>query len=210
VKLFVARLSPNCVRVLLVKESIELPVEVVDVDLRKGANKEPSFLAINPNHKVPALQDGDYALWESNAINQYLAARAGRTDLWPLGAGEQADVSRWQFWTHTHWNTAANPIVYERVLRAFFGQGASDEAVVAAKLPELREALKVLDDHLATRRWLSLDRLTLADFSLAASMTYALRANLPFSEYPHFEAWLGRIRELPVWKKALPPQLANE
>jgi len=205
VKLFVARLSPNCVRTLLVKESIDLPIEVVDVDLRKGANKEPWFLALNPNHKVPALQDGDFSLWESNAINQYLAAKAGRTDLWPVKPDEQADVSRWQLWTHTHWNLAANPIVFERVLKPFFGQGPADEAAVAAKMPELREAFKVVDDHLASRTWLAADRLTLADLSLAASLTYALRANLPFAEYPNFERWFGRIRELEAWKRAQPP-----
>jgi glutathione S-transferase len=77
--------------------------------------------------------------------------------------------------------------------------GPPDEAAVAAKLPELRAEMKVLDDHLATREWLATGRLTLADLSLGASLTWAADANLPWADFPHLAAWFERVRALPAW-----------
>lgn len=201
-KLYVNTLSPNARRVLLVAEHIKanLAVEVVSVDMQAGEHKKPWFLDINPNHKVPALADGDFKLWESNAIAQYLAAKASRTDLWPTDPAEQADVSRWQLYVHTQWNTAINPVVFERVLKELFGMGAPDEGIVTSKLAETREQFALVDAHLSKHPWLAAGRLTLADFALAASLMYAQPANLPISEYKNLSAWFGRIRELDAWK----------
>lgn len=203
-KLYVNRMSPNARRALMVKEMVSLPVEVVDVDMRAGEHKQPWFLAINPNHKVPALTDGSFSLWESNAIMQYLAAKAGRTDLWPTDPAEQADVSRWQLWMHSQLNPALNPILFERVLKAFFGMGAPDETVVTGKMVELRAELAVLEGHLKDRDWLAQGRITLADLALGSSFTYAPPANLPLAEYPSVSSWLGRVRELDVWRSTDP------
>ena len=65
-----------------VARHLNSPVEFVAVDLARGEQRQPDFLAINPNGKVPALTDGDRSLWESNAIMAYLAEKAG-SDLWP-------------------------------------------------------------------------------------------------------------------------------
>ncbi|MCA9489001.1 MAG: glutathione S-transferase family protein [Myxococcales bacterium] len=203
-KLYVNRMSPNARRALIVAHMVDVAVEIVDVDMRTGEHKQPPYLAINPNHKVPALTDGDLKLWESNAIAQYLAAKGGRTDLWPTDPAEQADVSRWQFWMHSHFNLALNPILFERVLKAMFGMGDPDEAVVAAKLPELRTALAVMEARLGAHDWLATDRLTLADVAIAASLTYAPGADLPLDEYPAVVAWFGRIRELEAWRATDP------
>ncbi|MCB9685975.1 MAG: glutathione S-transferase family protein [Alphaproteobacteria bacterium] len=203
-KLYVNPMSPNARRAMLVAHLVDLPVEVVQVDMRSGEHKQPAYLAINPNHKVPALTDGDLALWESNAICQYLAAKAGRTDLWPTDPAEQADVSRWQFWMHSHFNLALNPILFERVVKGFFGMGEADEGVVAAKLPELRKELAVMEGRLSQHDWLASDHLTLADLAIAASLTYAPGADLPLDEYPSVVAWFGRIRELDAWRATDP------
>jgi glutathione S-transferase len=204
VKLYTNRFSPNSRRTLLVAASVDLPIERIEVDLRAGQQREPWYVATNPNHKVPTLVDGDLRLWESNAINQYLAAKAGRTDLWPIEPEQQADVSRWQLWTHTHLNLALNPVLFETTLKARFGMGAPDEAVVAAKLPELRVAFAVLEGQLAGRTWLTLERTTLADFSIGGSLTWAVGADLPLADYPNLSAWFARIRELPAWKATDP------
>lgn len=202
-KLYVAPPSPNARRALLVREHIgdALQVEVIHVDLRAGEHKKPWFLEINPNHKIPALTDGDLKLWESNAIVQYLASKAGRTDLWPVEAAAQADVSRWQFYMHTHWNAAINPVVFERALKEMFGMGAPDEGIVASKLAETREVFALVDAQLAKAGWLAQGRLTLADFALAASLMYARAADLPIAEYPNLSGWFERMEALQAWKK---------
>jgi glutathione S-transferase len=205
-KLYVDPNSPNARRALLARAVIgdALPVEVVPMSLRAGEHMQPWFLAINPNHKVPVLVDGELCLWESNAIAQYLAHKAGRTDLWPTDPAEQADVSRWQIYVHTHWNLAINPLVYEKLLKRIFGRGEPDPAVVEAKTAEVRQVFALVEQHLATRPWLAAGRLTLADLALAASLSMALPAGLPLQDYPHLSAWFAKIRELDAWKATEP------
>jgi glutathione S-transferase len=67
--------SPNTRKVLAVIVHLGLNTELETVDLLKGEQMKPEFIRLNPNHKTPALQDGDFLLWESNAIMQYLASR---------------------------------------------------------------------------------------------------------------------------------------
>ena len=97
-KLHVFPFSPNARKVLFVVHHLGLDVETPLVDLFKSEQMEPWFLGLNPNHMMPLLQDGDFVLWESNAIMQYLAAQKPGSGLWPSDAKAQADVSRWQCW----------------------------------------------------------------------------------------------------------------
>lgn len=83
-----------------VAKYLNAPVEFVRVDLRTGEQRKPPYLAVNPNGKVPALQDGKNLIWESNAIMGYLARSAG-SDLWPNDA-RQIDVLRWLSWDAQH------------------------------------------------------------------------------------------------------------
>jgi glutathione S-transferase len=209
VKLYVSNGSPNARRALLARAhmGLEAQVEVQEVDLRKGEHLQPWFLALNPNHKVPTLVDGDLVLWESNAILQYFAGKAGRTDLWPSEPGPQADVSRWQLFVHTHFNLAVNPLVFEKVLKKVFGRGEPDPAVIEAKTKEVREVFAVLEGALDGHDWLACDRLTLADLALGASLGMGLAAGLPFAEFPRLDAWFGRIRALPAWVDTEPRPL---
>src|SRR5262245_24826007 len=116
-KLYVHPMSSNARRTVMVAQLTGLAPESVVIDLAAGENRKPEFLAVNPNHKVPALVDGDLVLWESGAICQYLAAKAGRTDLWPTEPAAQADVSRWMLWNHTHWAPPISIINMERVFK---------------------------------------------------------------------------------------------
>jgi glutathione S-transferase len=77
------------------------PVEFVRVDLGKGEQKAPDYLAINPNGKVPALTDGETKIWEANAIMAYLA-RLTDSDLWPRDDDRQIEVTRWLSWSADH------------------------------------------------------------------------------------------------------------
>src|SRR5689334_13209726 len=90
--------SPNAIKVLAGAYLLELAFEPVVVDLFAGAQKTPSCTALNPNQKMPVLEDGEFILWESNAILQYLASKRPERGLWPSEPRRQADVTRWQFW----------------------------------------------------------------------------------------------------------------
>lgn len=200
-KLYVNPMSSNARRAMIVARLTELPIEVHVVDMAKGEHMQPAFLALNPNHKVPTLVDGDLHLWESGAVCQYLAAKAGRVDLWPAEPAAQADVSRWMFWNHTQWAPPIGAFNMERVFKKMFGMGEGDEKVAAAKLGEFKREAAVLDAHLAGRSWVAGDHLTLADIQLSCTLMYMPMSGMTLEGFPNVAAWFERISALPAWKE---------
>ena len=93
-KLYQLSLSPNCQKVVALAHEVGQALELVHVDLFKGGARTPGMLAKNPNGKVPILEDGDFLLWESNAMLAYLATKANRSDLAPTSAKGRAEVER--------------------------------------------------------------------------------------------------------------------
>ena len=122
-KLHVAPPSPRAFKVLAVARHLELDFELCPVDLLNGAHLQPEFSALNPNKKMPVLEDDGFVLWESNAITQYLASKKPGGSLLPSDPRGRADVSRWQFWENAHWDPACATLIFERLLKKVFGQG---------------------------------------------------------------------------------------
>jgi glutathione S-transferase len=198
--------SPNAIAVLAGAYLLELPFEPVVVDLFKGEQKTPGFTALNPNQKMPVLEDGDFVLWESNAILQYLAAARSERGLWPSEPRRQADVARWQFWQTAHWGPACGTFVFERVVKRRAGLGPTNEAEVTRVTPEFHRLATVLDARLRDRPWVAGDALTVADVSLGAWMVYAEEAGYPLDEYRAIVRWYGALAALPGWRRALPTE----
>ena len=98
IKLHVAPPSPRAFKVLAVARHLGLDFELCPVDLLNGAHLRPEFAALNPNRRMPVLEDDGFVLWESKAITQYLASRKPERGLLPTDPRKCADVSRWQFW----------------------------------------------------------------------------------------------------------------
>jgi glutathione S-transferase len=180
------------------------PVELVAVDLSKGAQRAPEFLRLNPNGKVPVLVDGDFVLNECYAIMQYLADCAPGQALWPSEPRARADVNRWMFWCANEFSPHLAILNFENWIKAMMGAGSPDAARVAQAETELRARAAVLDAHLASRTWISGEQLSLADFALAASLMSTTQARLPVTDLPHLNAWWARVRELPAWQQTEP------
>src|SRR5215470_6583672 len=125
-KLHVTPPSPNAIKVLAVRGLLGLDAEIKFVDLRNGENHTAAFAALNPNRKMPVMEDDGFVLWESNAIIQYLAGKKPGTALWPSDAKRQADVGGWQCWELAHGGPACGAVVVERFGEEVFGQGAPD------------------------------------------------------------------------------------
>ena len=195
-KLYNTNLSPNALRVRAVANELEIPLEVIDIDLRKGEHKTPAYLAINPNGKVPVLVDGDFALWESRAINAYLAAMKPERGLYP--------VDQWSYWQAVHFGPAVQRVVFERLLKPRFGMGEGDEKVVESSLREVGQFLPVLDANLADKEWVA-GALSVADFAVASTVDYAKAAGIPLNEAPNVAAWQERIEARPSWQAAIAP-----
>jgi glutathione S-transferase len=206
-QLYVFPPSPRALKVRALARHLDLPVEEKLVDLFKGEQRAPSYAALNPNMRMPVLIDGDFKLWESNAILMYLAAKKPESGLWPADAREQADVIRWLNWESAHWSPACTPYAFERVVKKLAGRGDPDPAEIARGDGLFHPLAAVLDAHLRGRQWLACDRLTIADFAVATGLVFADAAHFPLERYPEIPRWYDGFRKLPAWQKSLvPPQ----
>jgi glutathione S-transferase len=193
-------LSPR--KACAVARHLDAPVEFIRVDLGKGEQKTPDFLAINPNGKVPALQDGDRTLWEANAIMCYLAFKAG-SGMWPKGEG-QIEIVRWLSWDADHFTRCAGSLYFEHIIKPRFGLGDPDPAAVREASDGFRRYAGILEDHLSGRDWLVGEALTIADFAVAVTLPYAQEARLPLDGFPQIQRWHARLNELPAWRAPFP------
>jgi glutathione S-transferase len=206
VKLYIHPFSSNCAKVTMTAALVGASPDIRIVDLARGEQKSASFLDINPNGKVPALVDGDFELWESNAIMVYLAAKGGARgrELSPDDPRERADVERWMCWGLTEWSPAVFPFPWENVFKPMLGQGAPDAVALDAALAPFEKAATILDRALSKRSYLVGDRITLADITLACPLMYQPEAKIPLERYASIGRWLSRIQACPAWAAAAP------
>jgi glutathione S-transferase len=204
-KLYFHPASPFARKALIAAHLLGLELETEQVDLFAGAGQTPEFLKLNPQGKVPTLVDGDFALWESNAIIQYLAALQPATPLYPDDVRVRADIARWQFWEASNWAPACMVYVYENVLKPMLKRGEPDPEELRKAAEKFHRFGKVLDGHLESRAWLVGDGLTLADISVAVSFMYAGPGQYPLEGYAHIARWLDQVKALPAWIATEPP-----
>jgi glutathione S-transferase len=196
--------SPNTWKVRACAGHLEIPLEFELVDLSQGQQGKPDYLALNPTGRTPTLVDGDFTLWESNAILQYIASKKPNS-LWPNDARTRADIMRWQCWQLAHWSSdACVPLIFNRLVKKVLNLGPPDEAAVAKATEVFHRDAKVLDGHLAKQPYLVGRELSLADFSVAATLLYAKEAEMPVQPYSHLQDWFGRVSALPCWKDTAP------
>ena len=206
-KLHVFPPSPRALKVIALARHLEFDSQLAVVDLFKGEQRAAAYAALNPNMRMPVLEDGDFVLWESNAILQYLAAKKPESGLWPSDIRGQADVSRWCNWESAHWTPACTPFAFERVVKKLAGMGEPDNAAIAKVEPQFHALADVLNGHLRGKRFLLGDKLTVADFSVATGMVFSSAAQFPLEKYPEVTRWYDGFRALPAWQKSLvPPQ----
>jgi len=191
-KLYSFALSPNCQKVLAIAREVGTKLDIVDVEVFKGAARSPELLAKNPNGRVPILEDGDFHLWESNAMLGYVARKAERFDLAPTTPRESADVDRWLAWSNAHFAPAVRKVAFERIVRKLGGLGAPDEAKVKEGIEEFAIVAAVLDKSVAGREYLT-GRITIADFSIATYAAVCESCGLDFTPYANARTWLGRM-----------------
>ncbi len=194
-------LSSNARRAVMTALHLGAPVDLVPIDLGKGAQRKPDFLKLNPNGKVPVLEDGSFVLWESHAIMQYLADTTPGQTLYPIDVRGRADVNRWLFWCAHHWSPAIGVLGWENMVKKIVGAGAPDPGAVKRGEALVADCAAVLDAHLGGKRWVLGDVLTLADYALAAPLMAIVPAKLPVNGYANLMVWLRRVEALDAWKK---------
>jgi glutathione S-transferase len=170
------------------------------LDLRRP--RSPEYLAVNPVGKVPTLVDGATTLWESNAINWYLAEKNPQARLLPSTPEGRAAVLRWAFFQASHVSPAATA-VHRSINPAhvsYFGQHSDTQEAELGK-KELARFLPTLEQALAKADWLVGDY-SLADIAFAPHLGFLVQYGFDFPGTPRVRAWLERIQARAAWQQA--------
>ncbi len=201
-ELFYGRVSGNSARALFGLHEIGAPFTPRLLDTHGGENRTPAYLAVNPMGKIPALVDGKFQLWESNAINWYAAEKHPAAGLLPDTAEGRASVQRWLFFQAAHVSPACVPIFMATNQRVQeFWKRKVDPAAAEGARRDLARWLPVLEGALAGRTWLE-GSFTLADVAYAPHLWLVVEGGFDLGPYPAVRAWLDRLLARPSWKKA--------
>lgn len=174
--------------VIWAAEELGLDYENIPVNPFDGSSKKPEYLAINPNGTIPTLDEDGFILWESMAINFYLARNYGDGILWSDDPHEEAMIFQWTFFVISEIEKhAVTLIIHKNILT----EDQRSETVMAQCIETMTPKFKTLDDHLAGRDFLVGDRFSIADLNVAAILHYALRADYDFSAFKNLERWLN-------------------
>jgi glutathione S-transferase len=176
-------------------------VDLVVVDLAKGEQRAPSFLLKNPNGKVPVLDDDGFVLWESHAIMQYLADKTPGQTVYPAEIRARADVNRWLFWSAYHFTPSVSILGWENYVKPMIGAGEPDPAAVRRGEQLVTDNARILDDHLVGKKWITEERVTLADIAIATPLMVIEKAKLPVNGFANVMKWLRRVEGLEAWRR---------
>jgi glutathione S-transferase len=204
-RLYFHPFSSNARRAVITAFELNIPVELVLVDLPKREQQQPAFLAKNPAGRVPVLEDGPVILPESHAIMLYLASRSKDQTLYPSDVQSQAQVNRWMFWCAAHFQPAISVLNWENFVKKIAGLGVPDAAEILRGERLVKETAALLDAHLASREWVAGPAMTLADISLATPLMTMKAANLPVAPFRHLQDWFARIEGRESWQRTRPP-----
>lgn len=200
IKLYDSKVSPYARKVRLVAAELDIPIEKISLDFQKGEPRRPEYLALNPNGKVPTIDDDGFVLWESIAILKYLAGK--KQKLLPLDARGSAQADQWMYWWANHAEPAIELLLYELVLKPFFGKPGNDASIMREARDILDRYLPVLDRQLAGKEYV-LGDLSIVDFAIAPPLELSQRRlQVDLDKYPAITAWLARLQAKPYWKTA--------
>ncbi len=190
----------NARKACAVARHLSSPAEFVPVQLGRGEHKQPGFLELNPNGRVPVLQQGDYTLWESNAIMCHLSVEAV-ANLWPGDARSQIEVTRWLSWDSSHFTRHTGELYFQRLIKPALKIGSPDPDAEAQATQRFLVAADVLEAHLRDRDFLLGRDLSVADFAVSAALPYATDIRLPLESFPAIRGWHARLHDLPGWRE---------
>ena len=182
-------------RVLWMAKELGLDYEHVKVDFATGETRQLAHLALNPNGHVPVIDDDGFILWESMAINLYLAKKYGAGELYPSRLEDEARAWQWSLWGMTE---VERPVLTAMMNRAIFPENQRDPAAADAAEKSLGAPLKVLDGVLGPTLYLLGDHFTVADLNVASILAWARPAQIDMSPFPKVAEWLKNCAERPA------------
>jgi glutathione S-transferase len=182
-------------RSLWMLDELGVPYENVPVNFL-GEAQRPEFLAINPNGRIPALDDDGTVLFESLAINLYLAEKYGKGTLWPASEADHGRCYQWSVWAMTE---VEPPLMEVLMNRAFLPEAQRDEAKAQSGAEKLRKPLGVLERALEGREMLLAGSFSVADLNVASVLMFApTLGRVDLAAFPRVARWLGACTSRPA------------
>lgn len=188
IKLYSFPLSGHAHRAQLMLSLLDVPTEVIDVDLRKGAHKQADFLKLNAFGQVPVLDDNGTVISDSNAILVYVAKKLGATNWLPEDPIAAAQVQRWL--SVASGQLASGPATARLI--TVFGAPYNAEEVISRS----HALLNVIESELSQQNFLAGNHPTIADIANYTYIAHAPEGNVSLAAYPNIRAWLQRIESL--------------
>lgn len=191
--------SSRAFRPLWLLEEIGIEYELVPIDFRKDENLSEQYLKINPNGKIPTLIDGELTLYESMAINLYLAKKYGH-EFYPYDSQQEALANMWSYWVMTEIEHCLLTVLLNtRVIK----KDKRDPARVSRNLETLAKPFTVLNNELADKSYLINNLFTVADLNVAAVLSWCRPARIDLNPWPHLKNWLEECVSRPAFKRAI-------
>jgi glutathione S-transferase len=189
--------SPNPQKVTFALRELGLECEIVPVDLSKGEQRTPDFLALNPFGRVPVLVDGDLKLWDSHAILAYLGDKTGK--LWPTSAAGRADALRWLFFLSGHISPSATDLAFNRIAVKLLGIPGDQEAIARGE-KALPDVIGVVEGQLARNKWMLGNDFTLVDCAYCPVLNVIEKANFAYRDFAKVQSYLDACRSRAAWQ----------
>lgn len=191
--------SINVQKVAWCVDELGIPYERIDAGREFGHNDTPEYLAMNPNGLIPLIEDDGFALWESNAIVRYLAAKHGLGTLCPADPQQRASADRWMDWQATTLNIPIGAC-FVQLIRTPAAQ--RDMRAVETNRPLAEKRLAMLDAILAKSEYLNGDIFTMADIPAGLSVRRWQALPVEKLTHPNVNRWLALLAARPGAKQA--------
>jgi glutathione S-transferase len=185
-------------RALWVAMELGIPYEHVEIEIGAGGAKGEAYLKVNPNGRLPAIDDDGFVLWESLAITLYLAKKHGYGRLYPSDLADEARTWQWSLWALNEVDRGVN-IWSLHAIR--LPPEDRDPQKLAEALKVIAGPFRVLDAALAGGAYLLGDQFTVVDLNVASVISRAIAMDMPAT--PHVAAWLKRCLTRPAAAAAL-------
>jgi len=187
--------SINVQKVVWTARELALPFERIEAGGAFGGNRTPEYLRMNPNGKIPVIDDDGFVLWESNAIVRYLAAKHGAGTLWPNDLRQRADADRWMDWHATELMPAMRNAFMQLIRTA---PEQRSQTLIEESNTATEPLLAILDVHLAGRDFLCGNHFTMGDIAVGSSVHRWFGLPQPHAPRPNVERWYRRLVTRPA------------
>lgn len=194
--------SQHSRRVLALLEIANIPYRAETIDLASGEHMSPDFVAINPNHQVPAIIDNKLVLAESHAILRYLCEKHTLVEWYPSKTSTRARIDQWLDWNQCR---LSRPVIDVVLNKVFMGEDADVAAIKRGEF-ELQELGSILAAGLRGNNYLAGDQPTIADLSVASNITQLGLANA-IPDHREIRDWYARVCNIEGFSKTLPPAM---